>query len=332
MSIIWNKPEIYFNEMAKGLQLVNKNLFSYQDLEGHLVMRKETGKDKVVVIGISDGGHFPLYQGYVGKGFLDGCVIGDIFRTPSASQIYELSHTLDSGKGIFLLYGNDYEGIQDQVEEAIFLLEKEGHHVRAYVVHDNAVMIPPLPFEKRKSTPGALFLAKIACAAAEKGKNLEEISDLVETCGSNLRSMGAIVKFCEDPISRQCKNEIEEGYMNIGGQYHGEVGFETIPFSPAEVMADHMFRKMINLELCLQQGDKVAVLLTGLGATPLESLYVYYDGLVEAIEKTGAHIVISYVGIYATSLNTNGISCSILKLEEGVEELLLEKTETMIQL
>ena len=118
--------------------------------------------------------------------------------------------------------------------------------------------------------------------------------------------------------------------MNIGGQYHGEIGFETISFPPAEIMAEHMLRKMINLELCLKPGDRAVILITGLGATPQESLFIYYNNLKNVFEQMRVHIVKAYIGNYASSLDTNGINCSVLKLDTDEEKYLLTDTKTII--
>ena len=195
MSIIKNKEVDFYADMSKGLYSANSDLISYLDPDGHMVIRKSPDENKTIIIGISDGGHYPMYQGYVGKGFLDGCVIGDLFSTPLARQIYDVVHFLDKGKGTLLIYGNDYEGVEEQISKATALLQEKGHHIITYAAHDNAVIIPPVPFEKRVSTPGTILLAKIASSAAENGESLESIAALIERCGANLRSMGAIARY-----------------------------------------------------------------------------------------------------------------------------------------
>lgn len=330
MGRIMNKPEHYYMQMSLGMKAAGEDYIDFLDESGHMVIRAHSGKEKTAVVAVCDGGHMPMYQGYVGYGLLDGCVIGDIFKSPSAAQIEETARYCDKGRGIFILYGYDIPDMTRNVEMAVKSLIREGRQAYAFVVHDNAMNIPPRPVGERSSTPGSILLAKIAGAAAEEGYSLDEIVKAVGKASDKLRSMGAVARFCEDPLTGQCKNQIAEGFMNIGGCFHGEKGFETIPFPPADIMAEHMFRKMINLELDVQPGDHAVVMVTGLGATPLESLYTYYKTLKECLLEKEVVIRDALIGNYGTSLDTNGLCCSIMVMDEETEHLYKAPVDTMV--
>ena len=69
----------------------------------------------------------------------------------------------------------------------------------------------------------------------------------------------------------------------------------------------------------LAEGDEVAVLITGLGATSSEELYILAHSVRKHLDAKGVKTYKTGVGEYATSMEMAGASISIEKLDDELK-------------
>ncbi|HPG20548.1 MAG TPA: dihydroxyacetone kinase subunit DhaK, partial [Flexilinea sp.] len=284
-------------------------------------------------VGIATGGgsgHLPLFLGYVGEGMLDGCSIGDVFQSPSAEQMLAVTKEIDSGAGVLYIYGNyggDILNFDMAAEMADF---EENIHVESVVAGDDVASGAPVkPGAKntRRGVAGIFFVYKCAGAAAAKMLPLEEVKRVAEKVCENVRTMGVALTPCTVPRVGHPSFELAEDEMEIGMGIHGEPGIRRGKLLPADAIVDEMLNQIID-DLPYRAGDEVAVLVNGLGATPLEEQYVMFRRIDKVLSEKGIKIFHSYVGEYATSLEMAGASISLFKLDDELKELLRAPADT----
>jgi dihydroxyacetone kinase-like protein len=302
--------------------------FVGDDLHCLVTTKKVPGK-----VGIATGGgsgHLPLFLGYVGEGMLDGCSIGDVFQSPSAEQMLAVTKEIDSGAGVLYIYGNyggDILNFDMAAEMADF---EENIHVESVVAGDDVASGAPVkPGAKntRRGVAGIFFVYKCAGAAAAKMLPLEEVKRVAEKVCENVRTMGVALTPCTVPRVGHPSFELAEDEMEIGMGIHGEPGIRRGKLLPADAIVDEMLNQIID-DLPYRAGDEVAVLVNGLGATPLEEQYVMFRRIDKVLSEKGIKIFHSYVGEYATSLEMAGASISLFKLDDELKELLRAPADT----
>lgn len=330
MKKIINTPEKFINEMLEGIYAAHPDMVKFvgDDLHCLVTTKKVPGK-----VGIATGGgsgHLPLFLGYVGEGMLDGCSIGDVFQSPSAEQMLAVTKEIDSGAGVLYIYGNyggDILNFDMAAEMADF---EENIHVESVVAGDDVASGAPVkPGAKntRRGVAGIFFVYKCAGAAAAKMLPLEEVKRVAEKVCENVRTMGVALTPCTVPRVGHPSFELAEDEMEIGMGIHGEPGIRRGKLLPADAIVDEMLNQIID-DLPYQAGDEVAVLVNGLGATPLEEQYVMFRRIDKVLSEKGIKIFHSYVGEYATSLEMAGASISLFKLDDELKELLRAPADT----
>ena len=330
MKKIINTPEKFINEMLEGIYAAHPDMVKFvgDDLHCLVTTKKVPGK-----VGIATGGgsgHLPLFLGYVGEGMLDGCSIGDVFQSPSAEQMLAVTKEIDSGAGVLYIYGNyggDILNFDMAAEMADF---EENIHVESVVAGDDVASGAPVkPGAKntRRGVAGIFFVYKCAGAAAAKMSPLEEVKRVAEKVCENVRTMGVALTPCTVPRVGHPSFELAEDEMEIGMGIHGEPGIRRGKLLPADAIVDEMLNQIID-DLPYRAGDEVAVLVNGLGATPLEEQYVMFRRIDKVLSEKGIKIFHSYVGEYATSLEMAGASISLFKLDDELKELLRAPADT----
>src|SRR5215213_4580605 len=150
-------------------------------------------------------------------------------------------------------------------------------------------------------------------------KNLAGVKEIAERVNVNMRSMGMALTSCIPPESGEPIFEIGDDEMEIGMGIHGEPGTERKEIEPADRIVDELLEKILGDSVDFTQGD-VAVMVNGLGGTPLMELYVAYAHVADALEREGVNVYkMAYVGEYMTSLEMAGFSVSLLKLDEDMK-------------
>ncbi|WP_313128122.1 dihydroxyacetone kinase subunit DhaK [Anaerocolumna sp.] len=330
MKKIINQPENYVNEMLEGLYIAHPDLITYtnDDLRCLVTANKKEGK-----VGIATGGgsgHLPLFLGYVGKGMLDGCSVGDVFQSPSAEQMLAVTKAIDSGVGVLYIYGN-YNGDIFNFDMAAEMADfEEDIRVESVVAgEDVASAGPSKEGEKntRRGVAGIFFVYKCAGGAADAMLNLEEVKRVAEKAAGNVRTMGVALTPCIVPRVGKPGFTIGEDEMEIGMGIHGETGIRHGKLEPADQIVDEMLEKIIN-DIPYVSGDEVAVLVNGLGATPLDEQYIVTRRINQYLGDKGIKVYRYYVGEYATSLEMAGFSISLLKLDDELKGYLDAPAQT----
>lgn len=322
MKKIINKPENYVTEMLEGIYTAHSDLVTYAGDDVHCLITANKVEGKVGIATGGGSGHLPLFLGYVGKGMLDGCSVGDVFQSPSAEQMLAVTKAIDSGAGVLYIYGN-YNGDIFNFDMAAEMADfEEDIKVLSVVAGDDVASAgPSAPGEKstRRGVAGIFFVYKCAGAAANAMKPLEEVKRVAEKAAANVRTMGVALTPCIVPRVGKPGFTIEDDEMEIGMGIHGETGIRRGKMETADEITDEMLGKIV-ADLPYGDGDEVDVLVNGLGATTLDEQYIVTRRINEFLTEKGIKIHRFYVGEYATSLEMAGVSISLLKLDDELKE------------
>lgn len=322
-----NNPNEVVDEMLEGLLLAHADKIRSVNEDNRVIVRKSApSKNKVGIVTGGGSGHLPLFLGYVGEGLLDGAAVGDVFQSPSSQQMLETIKAVDGGKGVLALYGN-YGGDVMGFGMATDLAEFEDIKVENVVATDDVASFPKGQEEQRRGVAGMFFMYKVAAAKAEQFASLEEVKNVAQKANENVRTMGVALSPCTLPEVGKPTFNIEEGMMEIGMGIHGEPGIETGPLQKADIVCENIITKLLN-DLDVPSGSEVAVLINGLGATPLEEQFIIYRQVHKLLEQKNISIYRNYIGEYSTSFEMVGLSISIFKLDEEMKTLLDEPFDT----
>lgn len=325
MKKIINQPENVVDEMLEGLALAYPQYV--RRLEGfNVIVRADAPCDKVALISGGGSGHEPSHAGWVGKGMLDAAVAGAVFTSPTPDQIYEAIKAADGGKGVLLVVKN-YTGDVLNFEMAAEMAEADGIQVEQVVVNDDVAVENSTWTSGRRGIAGTVLVHKIAGAKAQAGATLDEVKAVAEKVIANVRSMGMSISPCTVPEAGKPSFELTENEMEIGLGIHGEPGTHRETLRPADEITDLLLEKLF-ADLPLEKGDETAIMINGLGATPLMELFIVNRRVASVLAEKGIQIVKTFVGNYMTSLEMGGFSVSIVKLDGELKELLLAQADT----
>jgi len=319
MKKILNDPKHFVSEMLDGLLKAHPDQLTYAGNDVHCIVRADAPVMGKVALATGGGsGHLPVFLGYVGKGMLDGCAVGDVFQSPSAEQMLEVTRRIHGGKGVLYIYGN-YGGDVMNFDMAAEMAGMEDIEVRTVLVKDDVVSNPDP--EKRRGVAGMVFAFKCAGAKADQGGSLDEVEAVARKALANLRTMGVALTPCIVPQVGKPTFTLGEDEMEMGMGIHGEPGVSREPLKTADEIATRML-SAIRGELVLGAGDRAAVMVNGLGATPPEELYIVYRKVHDLLTADGVRIHRAYVGEYATSMEMAGCSLTVFKLDDELAALL----------
>ncbi len=316
-----NDPAEFVDNMLDGLYKAHPGMVTYVGGDRRCLVRTDSPTRGKVGIATGGGsGHLPLFLGYVGEGMLDGCSIGGVFQSPSAEQMLEVTKAIDGGAGVLYIYGN-YSGDIMNFEMAIEMAEDEGIQVEQIVAGEDVASAPKDEMQKRRGVAGIFFVYKIAGAKAAQGADLKAVKRVAEKAASNVRTMGVALSANTIPEVGKARFSIGDNEMEIGMGIHGEPGIRRGKLQTADEIVDEMMSPILE-DLPYASGNEVAVLVNGLGATPLEELYVLFNRVHDVLENRGISIHSNYIGEYVTSLEMAGASISLLRLDEELKPLL----------
>jgi D-erythrulose 4-kinase len=282
------------------------------------------GKVSLVIGGGS--GHYPSYNGVVGTGFADGAVLGGVFASPSAEQVYRIARAADGGAGVVLGFGN-YAGDRLNFGVAAERLISEGIDTRVVWVTDDVASASREEQEKRRGIAGTFTVYKMAAAAAENGANLDEVERVMRAANAATYSFGVAFHGCTLPGADKPLFTVDEGHMDFGLGIHGEPGITSAPWMSAKDLAAKLVETVL-AERPEGTSGRAAVLVNGLGATKYEELFVLYGHVNELLEAAGVVQVAPEVGELVTSLDMAGCSLSVTWLDEELEGYWVAPAET----
>lgn len=317
MKKIINDPNQVVSDMLKGIEKANPQLRYIPDVE--VITKRQKEENKVGLVSGGGSGHEPSHAGYVGYGMLDSAVCGNVFASPSPDRVLEGIKEADTGKGVLLIIKN-YSGDIMNFEMAKDLAEMEDITVEAVVVKDDVAVEESTYSTGRRGIAGTVFVHKIAGAKAVKGGTLEEVKKVAEKTISNLRSMGMAMSACTIPAVGKPGFELKEDEIEIGMGIHGEPGVQRTEILSAEALANELLAKIFNDADF--ENSEVAVMVNGLGATPLMELYILNNEVSKILEEKNIKVYKNFVGNYMTALEMSGCSVTLLKLDDELKELL----------
>ena len=282
--------------------------------------------DKVVLISGGGSGHEPAHGGYVGKGMLDAAVAGAVFTSPTPDQVYEAIQATECGKGALLIIKN-YTGDVMNFEMAADMAADEDIVVDKVVVADDVAVENSTWTTGRRGIAGTVFVHKIAGACAETGADLPEVKRIAEKVIANVRSMGMAVSPCTVPAVGKPGFDLADDEVEIGIGIHGEPGTHREKISSVNNTVDHLVGKILD-EGIYAEGDEVAVMVNGMGATPLSELFIANLHVKEILDEKKITIAKTLVGNYMTSLDMAGFSVTLLKLDDELKGFLNAPADT----
>lgn len=325
MKKIINKPEDVVNEMLEGLVKSGKEYI--KRLEGYNVIVRAEKDDKVALVSGGGSGHEPSHAGYVGYGMLDAAVAGEVFTSPTPDQILEAIKAVDSKKGVLLIIKN-YSGDIMNFDMAAEMAEMEGIEVQKVVVNDDVAVENSTYTTGRRGVAGTVFVHKIAGAAAQSGMEISKVKEIANRVIANVRTMGMSLGPCTVPALGKPSFSLEENEIEMGLGIHGEPGTHKEELRSADELSEYMVGKILE-DIEISKDEEVAVMINGLGATPLMELYIVNRKVNELLASKGIIIDKTYVGNYMTSIEMPGFSITILKLDNELKSLLKSKANTL---
>ncbi|HUV13580.1 MAG TPA: dihydroxyacetone kinase subunit DhaK [Acidobacteriota bacterium] len=321
MKKILNAPTDYVTEMLEGLCAAHPEYYRQAGDDGRVIARPDAPlQGKVGIVSGGGSGHLPVFTGYVGKGLLTSCAIGEVFSSPNVDQMTEAIRCASGGAGVLLLYGN-YGGDVMNFDMAAEFAEMEDIPTRTVLVADDVASAGPEEYEKRRGVAGLVYAYKTAGAKAEAGADLDSVADVARRTVEATRSMGVALTPCTVPAAGRSTFQIGEDEMEIGMGIHGEPGVRKGPLRTADQIAEEILDTLLT-DMPLVAGDKVSLLCNSLGATPPEELYITYRYASKKLCNLGVEIVMPLVGRYATSMEMAGMSLTVCKLDEELAQLL----------
>lgn len=319
MKKLINDPNNVVEEMMKGMAAAHHDVLKHVP-DTAVLTRVERTAGKVGIVSGGGSGHEPSHAGFVGKGMLDAAVCGPVFTSPGPDQVLEGIKAADSGAGVLLVIKN-YSGDVMNFEMAMELAEMETITVDKVIVNDDVAVEDSTYTTGRRGIAGTVFVHKIAGAKAETGAPLAEVKASAEKAIRNVRSMGMALSACTIPAAGKPGFEMAENEMEIGMGIHGEPGIERTLLKTADEVAEELISKILQ-EGVHKSGDEVAVMINGLGSTPLMELYILNGKVSDILEEKGITVYKTFVGEYMTAIEMAGCSVSLLKLDDELKELL----------
>lgn len=320
MQRIINNPDLVVEDMLKGFVKAHPDIIAATDNPRVLKYRNAPVEGKVGIVTGGGSGHKPAFIGYIGKNLVDAVAVGEIFTSPTAKSFYDAIREADSGRGVAVLYGN-YAGDNMNVKMAMEEAEDDDIEVQRVIANDDVPSAPREEIAKRRGVAGEIMMWKTAGARATLGGSLDEVIAIAQKTIENCRSIGIGLTACTIPAVGKPNFTVEDGKMEVGIGHHGEPGIRIDDLRPANEMAD-MSLDVVLPDLPFVAGDEVAVLVSGLGATPLMEQYIYFDRISSVLADKNISIYRSYVGNYFTSLEMMGITLTLLKLDDEMKELI----------
>ena len=316
-----NDATAFVDDMLEGIVAAHPGQLTFVNDDPHCIVR--AGERREGKVGIATGGgsgHLPLFLGYVGEGLLDGCSVGNVFQSPSSDQMFEVTKAIDAGAGVLYIYGN-YGGDIMNFDMAAEMASMEDIRVEQVVAGDDVASAPKGEESKRRGVAGIFYIYKCAGAKADEMASLDEVKRVAEKVAANVRTIGVALSPNTVPEVGKPQFSLGEKEMEIGMGIHGEPGIRRGEIRSAEEIVKEILPPILD-DLPFETGDEVSILMNGLGATPLEELYVLYRSVDAIVRARGITVFKVYVGEFVTSLEMAGASISVCRLDEELKGLL----------
>jgi dihydroxyacetone kinase-like protein len=319
MKKLINDPANIVAEALLGMEAAHPDLLV--DHQHKIVYRGDSPRQgKVGLISGGGSGHEPMHAGFVGLGMLDAACAGEVFTSPVPDQMLAATKLVNGGEGVLHIVKN-YTGDVMNFEMAAELAAAEtGARVISVVTNDDVAVQDSTWTAGRRGVGVTVLLEKIAGAAAEQRRTLEQVADVARAVNANGRSMGVALTSCTVPAAGKPTFELGEDEMELGVGIHGEPGRQRLPLATAREIAEMLVEPVL-ADLPFAKGDNVVAFVNGLGGTPLIELYVMYYEVSRILTAYGVQVARSLVGPYITSLDMAGTSVTLLKVDDELLSL-----------
>ena len=320
MTRLWNDPAGFVEEMIDGF--VTANGRSVRRIPGGVARSTVVPEGQVAVVVGGGSGHYPAFGGLVGQGLAHGAVLGNLFASPSAQQVYRVARAVESGAGVFFSYGN-YAGDVLNFDAAQERLRAEGVACETVTVTDDVFSAPVDERHRRRGIAGDLTVFRVAAAAAEAGYDLAGVTAVAARANERTRSIGVAFTGCTLPGAAEPLFTVPAGRMAIGLGIHGEPGIEETDIPTADGLAELLVERLLGEvpEGLEAAGARVVPVLNGLGSVKYEEMFVVYRRIAGLLEDAGVVVVDPHVGEYCTSFDMAGVSLTLFWLDEELERL-----------
>lgn len=315
MTHLVNDPKKFAADVLAGF--VRAHADRVMAVHGGAVRATETPQGEVAVVLGGGSGHYPAFAGWIGEGMAHGAVCGNIFASPSASQAASVARAAHAGGGVLFGFGN-YAGDVLQFSRAVEMLAEEGIEARILTVTDDIASADT--HAERRGIAGDLPVFKIAGAAAAQGWSLDEVERVTRHANDRTFTIGVAMSGCTLPGADAPLFTVPEGSLAIGLGIHGEPGLSEVPLGTAQEVADDLVDRLL-AAFPDEAGDRVAILVNGLGATTYEEQFVVFARVADRLEAEGFTLVEPEVGEHVTSLDMAGLSVTAMLLDDELEPL-----------
>lgn len=319
MKKLINAPDQVVADALRGMQAAHGDRVRVSFDPPMVVRADAPAQGKVGVISGGGSGHEPLHGGYVGRGMLDAACPGEVFTSPTPDQMLAATKAVDGGAGVVHIVKN-YTGDVLNFEMAADLAQAEGIEVGTVLTNDDVAVEDSLYTAGRRGVGVTVLVEKIAGAAAEAGRSLAEVTEVGRRVNAQGRSMGMALTPCITPGSGEPSFELGDDEVEIGIGIHGEPGRYKEHAGTAEQVAQRLMTPVLE-DLPFNSGDRVLAFVNGMGGTPLLELYIVYAEVARIAQEHGLTIERNLVGNYITSLEMQGCSITLLKLDDELLQL-----------
>ena len=316
MKKLINSPEDVVRDALRGMEAAHGDRLRIS-YDPYMVVRKDAPvQGKVGIISGGGSGHEPMHGGFVGPGMLDAACPGEVFTSPTPDQMHEATKAVNGGAGVLHVVKN-YTGDVMNFDMAADMGKGEGIEVETVLTNDDVAVEDSLYTAGRRGVGVTVLVEKICGAAADDGKSLAEVAELGRKVNANGRSMGMALTPCITPGSGEPSFELAEDEVEIGIGIHGEPGRFRESIGPASQIAERLMTPILE-DLPFSSGDKVLAFVNGMGGTPLLELYVVYAEVAKIAQEHGLSIERNLVGNFITSLEMQGCSITLVKLDDDM--------------
>jgi len=319
MKKLINDPKNVVSEAVAGFAVAHGDIITVSSDPTYIVRADAPVSGKVGLVSGGGSGHEPLHGGFVGYGMLDAAVPGAVFTSPTPDPILAATKAVDGGAGVLHIVKN-YTGDVLNFETAADLAAADGVEVRTVIVNDDVAVQDSLYTAGRRGVGGTVLVEKITGAAAERGDSLDRVAEIAQKVNDQVRTMGVALTPCVVPHAGEPSFTLAEDEIEIGIGIHGEPGRERIKLEPVDAIVERLLTPIID-DIPFTSGDRVLLFVNGMGGTPQIELYIAYRHAAAVLAQKGIEVTRSLVGNYITSLEMQGMSISVLRLDDELVEL-----------
>ncbi|MBN2323659.1 MAG: dihydroxyacetone kinase subunit DhaK [Spirochaetes bacterium] len=323
MKKIINSTQTVVSELCEGMVKAYPKIVAW-DRASNVIHRLKPSSGKVTLISGGGSGHEPSHAGFVGKGMLDAAVCGEVFASPSIMQVYRAIQSTVSDKGVLLIIKNYAGDMMNFSQAAEMAIEEDGILIGTVCVNDDVAIDR---VSERRGVAGTVFVHKIAGALAEEGADLREVKAVAEKVVRNVRTMGVALEACTVPAKGEPTFSLGPEEIEMGVGIHGEAGVFRGTMKSAADLAEEIVGRIVS-DLPFKSGDEAALLINGLGGTPLQELFILNNEARKIVDGKGITVYRTLVGNYMTSIDMVGASVTLLRLDDELKRLLDAPADT----